>query len=299
MNIKNTAHLVCPHTLSPLSLTVDKQEGDEVIKGVFKSKDGTSYKITDGIADFTYPKELTGSDKDFNEIYEHNAKQYEEGMDWLFASFYETEDDVRNKLVGLLNLKPGSFVLNMGCGAGGDSKYIISHLGKKGELFHLDLTAGLLKIARKNLKDSAIPTEFFVGNGSYLPFPAHTFDCVFHFGGINMFSEKKRAIDEMVRVAKPNGRIVFGDESAPPWLSNKLFGKVIKNANPLYKHTPPMHMLPANARNVSLNYVLGNSFYAIAFNAGEEVRLNLDLPIPGKRGGTLRSRYEQTGKKIK
>ena len=38
--------------------------------------------------------------------------------------------------------------------------------------------------------------------------------------------------------------------------------------------------------------MLGNSFYAISFEKGEEACLNLDLIIPGKRGGTLRSRYE-------
>ena len=292
MNIQDLTSLVCPLTLKPLELTVFSQKGDIVINGLLENKEaGSSYEIKNGIVNFTHPKELVGLDKNFNEKYEENAKLYEEGMEWLFSSFYETEDDVRNKLVDLLELKPNSFVLNMGCGAGGDSKYILNHL-TKGKLFHLDLTNGLLEIARKNIKSNEIPLSFFEGNGSYLPFPDDTFDSVFHFGGINVFSEKKRAIQEMVRVTKPNGRIVFGDESAAPWLSNKKFGKVIKNANPLYKHKPPMHLLPSNAQNVSLSYLLGNSFYAISFNVGSEAKLNLDLPIPGKRGGTLRTRYE-------
>ncbi|MEO5891116.1 MAG: class I SAM-dependent methyltransferase [Ferruginibacter sp.] len=294
MNIQSLKFLACPYTHQPLDIEVSKKKGEEIVKGSFKSKEsGLVFLVEDGVPDFTYPAQLIGSDKDFNKKYEENARLYNEGMDWLFSSFFENEDDVRNKLISYLNIKPNHFILNMGCGTGGDSTYILRRLGLKGKLFNLDLTRGLLNIARKTLRNSTTPSEYFVGNGAYLPFKDKTFDSVFHFGGINEFTEKKKAINEMVRVVKPGGRVVFGDESVSPWLAGKPFGKMIKNANPLYKHKPPLHLLPDNAQNVSLNYVLGNSFYIIAFNIGHTSALNLDLPIPGKRGGTLRSRYEQ------
>jgi ubiquinone/menaquinone biosynthesis C-methylase UbiE len=34
-----------------------------------------------------------------------------------------------------------------------------------------------------------------------------------HIGGINFFSDKKKAIEEMIRVARPKGKIVIADES--------------------------------------------------------------------------------------
>lgn len=300
MNSHYLKYLACPLTHKPLALESKTKDGDEVKKGELKSPGGLEFSITNGVANLTYPAELVGSDKDFNRKYEENARYYDEGMDWLFNSFYEKEAQVRNKLISFLQLKPDDFVLNMGCGTGGDSKYILKQLGKKGTLFNLDLTEGLLNIARKSLKGSKAASAYFVGNGAYLPFANGTFDSVFHFGGINEFSEKQKAIDEMVRVTRPGGRVVFGDESASPWLAGKQFGKVIRNANPLYNHKPPLHMLPDNAQDVALNYVLGNSFYVISFTVGKKSALNLDLPIPGKRGGTLRSRYEAAfGKKIK
>ena len=50
-------------------------------------------------------------------------------------------------------------------------------------------------------------------SAAVLPFKAESFDNVFHIGGINFFSEKKKAIDEMIRVARPGSKIVIADES--------------------------------------------------------------------------------------
>lgn len=293
MNIKNIKSIVCPATRMPLALSITKKRGEEVIEGELENKKTkVKYPIVDGIADLTYPFELKATDQEFNDKYNENAVNYDQGMDWLFGSFYEKETEVRNKLVSLLKLKSSHKVLNIGCGTGGDSIYINKKLGAKGKLVNLDLTAGLLRIAKKKLGASSERLDYVKSNGSYLPFEDNTFDAVFHFGGINMFSEKKRAIHEMQRVVKKGGTVVFGDESAAPWLRNKQFGKIIRNANPLYNHLPPIDLLPLNAQNVSIHYLLGNSFYAISFDKGEDAKLNMDLPIPGKRGGTLRSRYE-------
>lgn len=293
MNITNLKNIVCPKTKLPLKLQVIQQEGDIIKEGKLISKNSKLiYSINDGIPNFAHPKELNTSDNKFFQKYNGNANFYDAGMSWLFSSFHETEENVRSKLVDFLSIKPSDFILNMGCGSGSDSKYILRILNHQGKLFNLDLSINLLKIARQKLSNEIVPVEFFIGNGSYLPFEENTFDSLFHFGGINVFSEKKKAILEMARVVKPGGKVVFGDESVAPWLRKKKFGKIITNANPLYKHQPPLHLLPENARDVSLHYILGDSFYVIVFYIGEPVRLDLDLPIPGKRGGTLRSRYE-------
>ena len=294
MKKENFKYLYSPINQKLLDLEIIESKNEDILNArLIDSANDKIYNIHDGIVFITHPQNLNGLDKDFNEKYETNWHLYEDGMNWLFNSFYEKEEEVRKKLIKPLNLKSNSFVLNISCGAGGDTKYILENLGNQGKLFNLDLSANLLRLAKKKFSHSEASQEFIVANASYLPFPNDTFDSVFHFGGINVFSEKKKTIQEMVRVTKTNGRIVFGDESAAPWLRNKLFGKIIINANPLYKHQPPLNLLPTTATNVSLEYVLGNSFYLISFTKGEESsKLDLDLKIPGKRGGTLRTRYE-------
>ena len=46
-----------------------------------------------------------------------------------------------------------------------------------------------------------------------LPFADNSFDIVFHVGGINFFSDKRRALAEMLRVAKPHTKLMVADET--------------------------------------------------------------------------------------
>jgi len=48
------------------------------------------------------------------------------------------------------------------------------------------------------------------GNPGFIPLGG----CVFHVGGINFFSDKARAIREMLRVAKPGSKIIIADETS-------------------------------------------------------------------------------------
>jgi SAM-dependent methyltransferase len=126
----------------------------------------------------------------------------------------------------------------------------------------------------------------------YLPFRDNYFDAAFHFGGFNNFSKPRQALAEVTRVVKQDGRVVFGDESVPPWLEGTEFAEIITTNNPLFKHKPPLHCLPENAREVTVRWILGGCFYLIDFTVGDgPPPINLDLPHKGWRGGTLRTRY--------
>lgn len=251
------------------------------------------FHVADGILDLVHPRTLLPSDAEFRGKYDSGARVYDTGMRWLFGSFYEDEEQVRSSMADLLGLQPGARVLEISTGSGSDSVQILRRIGSTGWLVATDLSRGMLQVARERLKENSPQMSFIQCNGAYLPFAAGTFDAVFHFGGINEFSEKERAIAEMARVAKIGGRVVFGDESVPPWLRETTFGRVLMNANKLYKHVPPLEALPETARNVQMTWTLGGVFYLIAFDVGSgPPSVDLDLPIPGK-GDSLRSRFER------
>jgi len=297
MRISCLDYLVCPQSREKLRLESKVQTGNRIDSAqLYAEKSGGIYEIKNGIAVAMYPEELAASDDEFKKKYDLHADFYDEGIRWLFNSFFENESKIRTQLVDFLDLQGNEFVLNMGGGTCSDSFFLAERLSNGGRLVNFDLSRPMLEVGEKRLAEieAKYPEmmEYVVGNASYLPFADHTFDAIFHFGGINTFSEKQKAFDEMARVVKPGGKIVVGDESASPWLRDREFGKIIRNANPLYNHTPPLEMLPQAAENVSLHYLLGNSFYVIVYTVNQGPKLNMDLPIPGKRGGTLRSRYE-------
>ena len=223
---------------------------------------------------------------------------YDNAVDWLFKSFYEDEDQVRNAMIDLLALKPTSRVLEIGCGTGRDSFRIARRLGAQGILFLQDLSHNMVKKTQKTIdayrKKNGLDCKinYFVSDALSLPFCDGYFDAVFHFGGFNNFSKPKESMNEFARITKKGGKVVVGDESVPPWLEGTPFGEIVCVNNPLFRHKAPLHAIPECARDVAVRWILGSCFYLIDFRVGEGTpRLNLDLPHQGRRGGTLRTRY--------
>ena len=50
--------------------------------------------------------------------------------------------------------------------------------------------------------------------------------------------------------------------------------------------------MPVQARDVTIEYILGRAFYQLSFTVGVgEPKADFDFEIPGERGGTHRTRY--------
>lgn len=283
---------ICPATSSELKLIIEKEEDGIIKEGFYENAELTKYNICDGIPDFTYPLKLSDSQQEQLRYYETHADVYDELQGLTFLIHNTEEDQIRKEMVSYLNLKPNSKVLELSCGTGRDSKNIASLLNENGELYLQDLSFSMLKRCKKNLQEASVPINYSVGNASYLAFPSDYFDALFSFGGLNVFDDLKRSLKEMARVVKPNGTIVVGDESLPEWLYHTEFGKILLNNNSLYKCKVPLDAIPIEAREVTIRYIIGGVYYLISFVVGEgEPVANFDIPIPGRRGGTLKTRY--------
>jgi ubiquinone/menaquinone biosynthesis C-methylase UbiE len=273
------------------SFALESSERHEIDSGRLTCACERAFAIEDGIPHLAHPPTLLPSDAEFQEKYDAGAEAYDSGLAWLFAAFRCDEAELRKGMVDLLELRPGSRVLETGCGTGKDSEHIRDQIQPGGTLYAQDLSLGMLRIARRKLTGGSGEVEFVLSNAAYLPFADETFDAAYHFGGINTFGELRRALSEMTRVVRVGGKVVVGDEGIAPWLRRRLFGRILVKANPLYAHRPPLAAIPDNAADVRLQWILGNAFYVIDYRvAAEPPFVDLDLPIPGK-GDSLRSRY--------
>lgn len=292
MNKDLAQHYRCPLSRQPLQLQVEQQQGDEVLAGRLLSAAGLSFAITDGVPDFTYPALLPPSDQAAKDWYDANAAVYDEYLPLTFQTFGEDEAAVRRDLVERLRLKPHHKVLELGAGTGRDSVLIAERLSAQGELHLQDLSLAVLAQSFPKLAGAQVPTAFHIGNAAYLPYPDHYFDAVFHFGGLNTFADIKRFLAECVRVCKPGGHIVVGDESMPAWLRETDFGRILMNSNPHYRYELPLQHMPVEARGVKLEWIIGGVFYVIEFEVGQGLpQADFDFEIPGPRGGTHRTRF--------
>ncbi|MGD0967234.1 MAG: class I SAM-dependent methyltransferase [Candidatus Aquilonibacter sp.] len=278
--------------LQPLTLHASGTHGDEIQEGFLLADDGTRYPIIDGLADLTYPRSLSDADARARAFYDNRVDDYDRYLHLTFETFGEREDDVRESMVDLLKLEKDSTLLEVGCGSGRDSVHLARRI-PKGRFFCQDLSAHMLTACRKRLRDCEAAIDISVANASYLPFADNTFDALFQFGGVGEFGDIRRFFAEAVRVTRPGGRIVVGDESMPPWLRTTEFSKILTVTNPQYAAPVPLNDLPIEARQVCLRWIIGGTFYLIDFTVGEgEPPADFDFPIPGPRGGTRRTRYE-------
>jgi ubiquinone/menaquinone biosynthesis C-methylase UbiE len=278
-----------PESLSPLRL-----EGNRLV-----SDNGRQFEIENDVPNLLWPQKLSESEERTKAEYDRVAIQiYDTALEWQFAALYEDEDRVREQLVDMLDPRPGHCVLEVGCGNGHDSFRIARRLGTDGSLFLQDLSPMMVHscVTRMEEHNRREPFKcnliYSISNAVFLPFPDDFFDSVFHFGGFNEFSDKKKAAEEFARVVKPGGTVLFGDESVGPWLRGTEFGNIVTTNNPLFAHTLPLEVLPVSARSVNVRWIMANCFYAVTFQKGDgSPPLNLDLPHKGWRGGTMRSRY--------
>ena len=284
--------LRCPKTLNKLILKIEKESNTEILEGILTNQLGDNFPIQKGIIDFTEAVDLKGVSKVAREQYEYQSITYDENVNITFQLYNEKEEEVRNYLVNLLNLKQDSNVLEISSGTGLDSEIIIKKLSEKGSLTTLDISPDMVEIANKRLKDSKVPVNLTVGDACSLPFSDNSFDALFCFAGIGHFEDMKKALNEMARVVKVGGKVVFCEKNVPAWLVNTTYGKILINNNPMFEMDNPLELIPVQARNVGIRWILGNVHYVVDYEVGEgEPVGNFDLEIPGARGGTFNSRY--------
>jgi ubiquinone/menaquinone biosynthesis C-methylase UbiE len=269
--------LLTPKTREPLTIAADGK--------LLTAPDGTTYDVLDGgIVNMLYPKELLAEDAREQHLYDQAFQRYDRGVSWVFETLDGSDElATRQFMIGLMGLKPGMSVLEVGAGTGKDSALILEQIRPGGTAVLSDLSPNMLRLATQKLDPQDVDVHYLLANGAYLPFADDTFDALFHFGGINTFSERKQAFLEMTRVVKPGGKVVIGDESVAPWLRQAETYAMLLAANPLFRAEVPLEDVPANARAFALHYIFGNAFYVMEYVVGETApQVNVDLPIPNK-----------------
>ena len=287
--------LRAPGTGSPLTLRAERLDGGEIISGTLVAADGRTYEIRDGIPDFLDRANLNESERQTQTEYDRVAERiYDVAVDWQFKALHADEEQSREGMIDLLALGSASHVLEIGCGTGRDSFRLARRLGRNGLLHMQDLSPGMVAVCRRRMTEAGAgcALDYSVSSATSLPFADDSFDAVFHFGGFNQFGDLRGGAREMMRVARPGGHIVIGDEAVGPWLKGTEFEAIVCANNPLFRAETPIGALPVGARDVSVRWIIGNCFYVIDFRKGEgPPPLDLDLPHEGWRGGTMRSRY--------
>lgn len=108
-----------------------------------------------------------------------------------------------SRVADAADLKAGQSVLDIACGTGVLAREVRLRTGPTGYVAGLDPSAGMLAVARELCPS----VDWRHGTAESIPFSDASFDAVVSQFGL-MFMDCDRAIQEMLRVLKPNGCLV-------------------------------------------------------------------------------------------
>lgn len=125
-----------------------------------------------------------------------------------------------------LDLKPGEYVLDIGCGCGETTIDIARRVGAKGEVVGADISEIMLAKAEDAAVHADVTNVFFehadVQTSSLHP---RTFDAAFSRFGVMFFSDPEKAFHNVCETLHEGGRIAFccwQSMEKNPWLSMQM-----------------------------------------------------------------------------
>jgi ubiquinone/menaquinone biosynthesis C-methylase UbiE len=178
------------------------------------------------------------------------------------------ECNARQEVLENLEINPDSLVLETGIGIGDNISYLNGILNGR-PYYGLDNQNIMLHKCIMNSNKWKQPVKLYRANAEELPFKDNSFDVVFHLGAINLFRDKKSAIDEMIRVAKPGTRIVIADESEK---ASRLFAIFVGHHDPV---VPPVDLIPGTMLEINLKSIWKDYGYLITFRKPGRFILNV------------------------
>ncbi|TDK25546.1 demethylmenaquinone methyltransferase [Arthrobacter crusticola] len=141
----------------------------------------------------------------------------------------------RRLVVQAVGAEPGQRVLDLAAGTGTSSE---PYADNGIDVVACDFSLGMLTVGKRRRPD----INFVAGDATNLPFADNSFDASTISFGLRNVNEPRRALEEMLRVTKPGGRLVIAEFSQPTVaLWRNLYTEYL------------MRALPAIAEKVSSN----------------------------------------------
>lgn len=114
-------------------------------------------------------------------------------------------------MVRSLGLRPGSRVLDAGCGGGSLLADLAAEVGPTGSIHALDLDPDNVAVAAARAVSLPCPLTAVVGDVTRLPWPDHAFDAVWCANTLQYVDDEAypRALAELHRVVRPGGMLAL------------------------------------------------------------------------------------------
>ncbi|NJD54570.1 MAG: geranylgeranyl reductase family protein [Candidatus Methanoperedens sp.] len=173
---------------------------------------------------FAYLGLLKARSRDVQEMYDSIAGQYDS-----YASFWKNTmgKGVWTHFEELLqkNIKDGATVLDAGTGTGEAIGAILNN-SNPSKVIGVDISKGMLKIAREKIKDRRV--HFEVQDITSLPYPDNSFDVVTSTWALETLKEPKKTVSEFLRVINEDGYVIYAFHSLPTEITGGFYSYLME-----------------------------------------------------------------------
>jgi len=230
---------------------------EDILPDIYK----TIGKRIDGINLYIINNELINSNKEMIRFYNIISFFYDIFIKIICMIKFGGEYKFRNESLKYIKVNDNDTVLETSVGTGSDIRY----LNKNAKYYGVDISQGMLKKALKNFQKWKINADLICCEAENLPFNDNVFDVVFSVGGFNYYSDKEKAIKEMIRVSKPGKKIFIVDETEKTVrkIYKKGFGKKLFVEEKAYM---PIDMIPKGMKNIDGKIINKGYFYIVSFD---------------------------------
>jgi ubiquinone/menaquinone biosynthesis C-methylase UbiE len=263
--------LRCPHDGTTLTISNAKRwDSDDLVEGKLSCAMSHEWNVSEGLPSLVSINEVSEEDIKWIREYDEQAKRYDESIK-IYDAFLRTNmAEGRRQLMKHVPTGEGAKIIDISIGTALNFVALsqIDPVGISKTILHgIDLSRGMLKVARRKLEAKGLTTVLVHAdvNKKY-PFPDNYFDAVICTGGINTYSDIPRAFSEILRIAKPGSIAVISDEGLSPEQEKTEFGQWVISQNSLFRSKPPLDKIPKDVKKLDHWWIMNDAFYAITFH---------------------------------
>jgi ubiquinone/menaquinone biosynthesis C-methylase UbiE len=128
----------------------------------------------------------------------------------------------RRKAVARLDLRPGDHVLEIGCGTGRNLPYLREAVGPQGQVYGVDISAGMLERARMLCARHHWDNVELIRSDAAEYMPPQPLDGVMFGLSYNTMPHHLAVLRHAWNQLRPGGSLVIMDAKLPPGLGGKL-----------------------------------------------------------------------------
>jgi ubiquinone/menaquinone biosynthesis C-methylase UbiE len=151
------------------------------------------------------------------------------------VSFGRAGRRLRMQVVAAAELEDGGQVLDVACGPGRNLPLLLDTVGPGGRVVGVDIAPAMVTRARSRAVDAEV-LEADISEG--LPFGDASFDAVVSSFGLSCVPQISPALDEILRVLRPDGVLAVADARMVNWRPRPLGALVTAAVSPFNSWYP-------------------------------------------------------------